>query len=173
MRANHPPCEHFSPQRHRLVIPFTLAAVALVGIGWLAPAALLFSVPMFAVILAVVSAGNPGLIVSHEGLQWYALRPRWRFRKVPWDAVVDARRGAFGLGTSIHVVVRSGKYEPWAWGTPELDGQAAIDIWPMALRGGDAVFPTIRNWLSWYDQVTGVGADAHADAPTCSERTTA
>jgi hypothetical protein len=146
--ATLPECEHFRPRRVLLVLPFAVAVATVAGIGWWAPIGLVYAVPLMGLMLALVALGNSGLIVSREGIEWYALHPNWRFRKIPWHAVVDVRKGLLGLGGWISLTVESGRYEPWAWGTPRPGRQLTIEIRPLALVRGDEVLDAIRNRLA-------------------------
>src|SRR5262245_53112565 len=147
MYPTNPQCQLFRPRRFFLVFPCATAALTMAVIGWQFPIALWSAVPLIGLALALTAFGNAGLILSREGVEWYALSPKWRFRRVPWHAVLGVRRGLFGLGNRIDLIVLSGHYEPWAWGTPRRDQQRVLEIWPTALVRGDEVLEAIKGWL--------------------------
>ena len=96
-------------------------------------------------------------MISSEGIEWYILRPKWRYRAIPWRAVLDVRKSLFGL-QPIRLIVEHARYEPWLWGTPQRDRQMDIEIWPNAYTGGEAIWDVIRQFWSSRDRVAGVAA---------------
>ena len=98
-----------------------------------------------------------GLIISGEGIEWYILRPKWRYRAIPWQAVLDVRKTRFGLHP-IGLIVEHGRYEPWLWGTPQRDRQMDIDIWSNGYAGGEAIWDAIQYFWSSRDRVADVAA---------------
>jgi hypothetical protein len=149
---------HFRPQRWRFAIIFVIAAGTLGGIAWFAPVALLYAVPVFAVVLAVVAFAHAGLILTDEGIEWYALRPRWRFRKIPWHAVLEVKRSLFGLFGPIRLVVEFGRYEAWVWGTPRPGRRLDFEIWTRGLVGGEELLPAIQERLKARDEAAAPSA---------------
>ncbi|HVL12957.1 MAG TPA: hypothetical protein VM529_10355 [Gemmata sp.] len=139
-----PDARIFRPHPVYILIPFAVGLVAIAATAWFAPLALLYTVPTIAVALAIVSLGNAGLIVTRDGIEWYALRPRWRFRAVPWDAVIDVRRSLFGRGNAIRLKVKPGRYEPWIWGTPHPDRPQTIVIHLIPLCDRDDLLTAIQ-----------------------------
>lgn len=161
MSVPHRQPQIFRPLRLRFVI---IIAITLTALGLIAakfPMALWYAFPLFGLVLVLAAFLNAGLILSDEGIAWYAVHPGWRFRKVPWSAVLDVHRGLFGLGGQIVLVVKSGRYEPWVWGTPRRDEQIEIEIWPNTLASGEEVLPSLQQWLSSQDRVdsSAVAAD--------------
>lgn len=153
MSATHPQCEVFPPQQYRFMIGAVLAVAAIGAAGWLAPLALLFVVPLFAVVLAIGAFSNAGLILSDDGIEWYALRRKWRFRKVPWSAVIGVRRRFLGLDPIV-LTVEGGRYERWVWGTPRRDRPIDFGIWTNALVGGGDVLAALRRRLAEREPAT-------------------
>lgn len=118
---------HFRRQWHRSVIP-SVVAIATFGLfAYRIPDGLGIAIPGICFILALCGLMHGGLIVSRDGIEWYVLRPKWRYRKIPWHAVLDARRNRF-RNPEVRLVVESGRYEPWVWGTPRRDRVAEIPI---------------------------------------------
>jgi hypothetical protein len=155
----HPETQHFAPNALFLIIPFAIGGAALGLIAWFAPLALFFAAPVLGVILAIGALGNAGVILSPEGIEWYALDPRWRFRKVPWHAVVEVRKGILGIGGRIRLVVHAGRYEPWVWGTPTPGSLDDIEMHPVVLVRGDELLEALRAWLKWRDAAEQYAAE--------------
>ena len=84
-----------------------------------------------------------GLVVSPDGLAWYILRPRWRYRVVPWNAVFEVHR-TFGFLEPIRLDVRQGRYEPWVWGKPQPNRVLTLEVWSNGYAGGSVLWETIR-----------------------------
>jgi len=142
-----PEPRHFRPQQWRFGIAAVLMTVTLAATAWMAPVSLLGTVPLFAIVLAVAAFGNPGVILSEEGIAWYALRSGWRFRKIPWQAVLEAKRSFLGLLGPVRLVVESGRYEVLVWGTPRPGRNLDVEIWTNALVGGEELLQALRDWL--------------------------
>ena len=148
----HPEPQHFRPQWFRLVIVCALMLAAVAFVGSRLPLALLPMIPILGLVLMLYGFLTAGLILSRDGIEWYALHPRLRFRTVPWDAVVDVRSGLLGLGTWIRLIVKSDRYEPWVRGTPRPDQLTEIQLWPNSLTGGAALRAAIEQWRSAHDR---------------------
>jgi hypothetical protein len=142
-----PDVRHFAPNRLRLAAVVAVAVATVVGVGLRLPQALWAVVPGLAIGLAVAAVGLPGLTLSPDGIAWYAVRPRWRFRTVPWGAVRDVHPRPFGLGAALHLIVAPGRYEPWVWGEPRRGGDVTLEIWLRGLERGDEVLDAIRGRL--------------------------
>jgi hypothetical protein len=146
-----PEPRHFRPRWVRFVLAGAAALGACGLVASISPAALLFAAPCLALALALAAFGNAGLALTREGVAWYALHPRWRFRMVPWDSVLGARRGPTERGP-IRLSVEAGRYEAWVWGNPRGDRQCSPEIWVDALIDGDEVLGAIEDWLRWRDR---------------------
>ncbi len=164
MPAPPSPPEFYRPKLAFLLFPFGIAAIFIVGIAWMQPLILAIVVPFFALVLTLVATGNSGLILSPEGLEWYALHPRWRFRKVPWHAIVSTRNGFFQLGYApfgpVLLTVEFGQYERWVWGKPRRDKHATIEIWTRHLVCGKNLWESIERWRNEHENARTPVADA-------------
>jgi hypothetical protein len=116
---------------------FGAFAIEVPGATWLALAGVALSV-LFCLVL------HGGIVVSDRGIEWYAVHPRWRYRFVPWDCVLDVRKSIFGL-QPIHLIVKHGRYEPWVWGRPRRGERMDIEIWSIGYAGGDAIWDAVRS----------------------------
>lgn len=137
----------FPQQWYRCVLPgvFVLGACGLFVSRTLSATVPAVLVALFGVALCLLLHG--GLIVSAGGIGWYVLRPRWRYRFVPWDAVLDVRR-PFGFFEPIRLNVRHGRYEPWVWGEPQPNRVLTLEVWSNGYTGGERVWDTIRAYRS-------------------------
>ncbi len=167
MQTTQPQMQVFRPRFVYLALPFAVTVIAIVAIGWFSPPVLLFALPLFAVVLTIGATSNSGLILSHEGIEWYAVTPRWRFRKIPWKAVRSARLGFFGFGRTyfgpIILTVELDRYEWWAWGTPRRDKCLTIEIFRRYLVRHDEIWDAIQHWLQYRDREAAAGiTDARA-----------
>ncbi len=168
-----PPIVHrFRPWWVALAIPIVFMAITTGIVAWISPIALLYTLPVFGIVLVLLVTGIEGLILTEEGIAWYALHPRWVFRRVPWSGVIKARRGFIGFGTfsvgPIMLTVEFRRYELWVWGKPRPDKRATIEIWQrwlvpcQPLRLWDA----IEYWRNQPAQEPDTTAtDAHPVAP--------
>lgn len=150
--------KHFRRHLHRAVIPAVFAVVVFALFAYRIPDALWVAIPglCFCLLLCVLLHG--GLIISHEGIAWYILRPTWRYRTIPWQAVLDVRKTLFGLLHPIRLIVKDGRYEPWLWGTPRPNRRRDIAIWPYSYTGGEAVWDVIHHF--WSSPNRGAGVEA-------------
>lgn len=151
MAVASPPTRVFRPYFFRLAIPTVIVTAATAWIGWWSPPALPFVVPFFSVILALIATGNATVTLSPAGIEWYAVLPRWRFRHIPWEAILSVRQSLFGFGNRIDLTVTPGRYEPVVWGS--ADQPRTIDVWQTTfVRGGEFV-EAVEEWLRWRDRV--------------------
>lgn len=133
----------FSRQWYRSAIP-GLIAVSLCGLLtsrtpetlWLA-----VGIACVGVVASLLSHG--GLIVSPDGLAWYIFRPQWRYRVVPWTAVLEVRK-TFGVLEPIRLDVRQDRYEPWVWDEPQSNRVLTLEVWSNGYAGGSELWETIR-----------------------------
>jgi hypothetical protein len=152
-------CKVFHPQWWRTGLIGAIALTLIGVVGWRLPTALWVCVPMLGLTLVLAAFLHAGLILSRRGIEWYAIHPQWRFRKVPWHAVRDVRRGLFGFGGQIVLTVESGCYEVWVWGRPRRDREITIEIYPNALARGEEVWGSIQEWLARERRVSTVAAE--------------
>ncbi len=156
MTVASPPTRVFRPYLFRLAIPAVIVTAATAWIGWWSPPALLVVVPFFSVIVALIATGNATVTLSPAGIEWHTLLPRWRFRHVPWEAILSVRRSLFGFGNRIDLTVAPGRYEPVVWGS--ADRPQTIDVWQTTVvRGGEFV-EAVEEWLRWRDGVVAEAA---------------
>lgn len=148
---------HFPRQWFRSLIPFGFAVVAFGMFADRVPGGVWYAVPGLCLVTAFALALHGGLILTRDGIEWYAVHPRWRFRRVPWSAVLDARPGWLGAGHSVRLVVADGRYEPWVWGTPEPGGRREVVVHTRDLAEGAAVWDAIRDARARREVTAGVG----------------
>jgi hypothetical protein len=160
LATDHPEPRYFRPRRVFFVFAFAVVIAALVAVGWRAAVALLFGIPLVAFVVAIAAFLNAGLILSREGIEWYALTPRWRFRKVPWDAVLGVRGQHHDGRGVLYLIVESGCYERWVWGTPHEGRTAIIEIRLGTVVRGAELAEAIEEVLRRRDEVVGTRADA-------------
>ena len=119
-----------------------------------------FAGPGLGLVLLISAANRGGLIISQEGIEWYILRRKWRYRTIPWRNVRDVRKTLFGLLGPIRLIVDHGRYEPWVWGALRADRQIEIAIHTTGYSGGEALWETIHRYWSPRDDRDGVAAIA-------------
>lgn len=153
--ASHP--GHPLPfRRHwwRTAIPAAFAVVMFGLFVHHVPAAVGVAVPSLGLLLLLCAALHGGVTVSREGIAWYILRPKWRYRVIPWSAVLDVRKSLFGLNP-VRLIVEHRRYEPWVWGTEQPDRRSEVEVWPNGYAGGEALWDTIHRY--WSLQNRGIG----------------
>lgn len=143
----------FRRQWHRFAVPAAVAVAAFGGFAWRIPDGLWVAIPGLCVSLLFCACLHGGLTLTREGIEWYVIRPNWRFRTIPWAAVRDVRKSLFGLLPRIRLVAAPGRYELWVWGTPRPDRPMEVEIWTQGLTGGDAVWDAIHQFWSPRDGV--------------------
>jgi hypothetical protein len=146
MTLTESPARRFRPHPFRLAIPFAVLVGTLAYLGWWHPPALLFAAPLLAVVFTLVAFGNAGVVLSPSGIEWYAIRPGWRFRRVPWSAVRDVRAALFGFGNCITLTLDPGRYEPWAWGRVRPDRPIEVQLWRTTFVDGDELLDALRHF---------------------------
>jgi hypothetical protein len=146
---------HFRRHWWRAVVPGAFA-IGLFGMfAHRIPDGVWAAVPGLAFVLVLCAALHGGLVVSPAGIEWYAVRPRWRYRAVPWDAVLDVRGGPLGL-LPARLIVKPGRYEPWVWGKPS-DRPMEFELWPTGYAGGEEMMSTLRRFWSSRNPSDGLG----------------
>lgn len=138
---------HFRRQWYRFAIPSAFAVLAFGQFAYYVPDALWIAMIGLCLSISLCAMLHGGLIVSREGIEWYILHPRWRYRVVPWDAVLDIRKTLFVLHP-IRLIVEEGRYERWLWGTPRPDRRMDIEIWPRGYSGGRALWDLLHEYWS-------------------------
>ncbi len=89
------PHQHFRRHWHRTVIPAVFAIAAFGLFAHRVPDSLWVAVPALCFSLLFCALLHGGLIISREGIAWYILHPKWRYRVIPWQAVLDVRKDVF------------------------------------------------------------------------------
>jgi hypothetical protein len=143
-----------------------VAVTYLVAAAWFAPVAPLFGIPLMVLCATIGAFTNAGIILSGDGIAWYALVPRWRFRVVPWQAVRGVRRNFFGRGGVVYITVESGRYEPTVRGEPRPGRTEILEVWLRTVVNSDELVPAVEEWLRWRDAVAEAPGVTSADAGT-------
>lgn len=136
----------FRRQWHRFLIPCAFAIFTFGMFAYRIPDGVWIAVPALCLTLAFCSILHGGLIVSAEGIEWYVLHPKLRYRRIPWQAVIDKRKVFFGTMPPILLVVESGKYEPWVWGTPRCNRTIEFVIYTNSLVRGRTLWDAIQQF---------------------------
>jgi hypothetical protein len=155
------PRRQFRRQLHRLVFP-CLFVVGMFGyFAYRVPGAIWVAIPAIGIGLLFCLLLHGGLIISSEGIEWYILCPQWRYRMIPWDAVLDVRR-AFDFLGPIRLEVKNDRYEMWIWGKPNPDRALTIEIWSNGYSGGETILNTILAFRSSREAVADVGRETQS-----------
>jgi hypothetical protein len=141
----------FPRQWYRSAIPGAMVLTMCGLFTYHTPEALWLAVAIACVGSVACLLLHGGLIVTPTGLAWYTFCPRWRYRVVPWDAVLDVRR-TLGFLEPIRLDVRHGRYEPWVWGKPQPNRVLTLEVWSNGYASGQDLWDAIR---------TNRPADAH------------
>jgi len=149
--------QHFRRHWYRAAIPGAFAVASFGLFAYRVPDGIWVAIPLLCLSLLFCALLHGGLIISSEGIEWYILRPKWRYRAIPWQAVLDVRKTRLGLHP-LRLIVQHGRYELWLWGAPQPDRQMDIEIWPNAYSGGEAIWDAIQHFWSSRDRVAGVAA---------------
>lgn len=145
------PCHQaqFRRQWYRTAIPSAFAFATFGLFAYHIPNGIWVAVPALCMTLLFCSLLHGGLIISHEGIAWYILHPKWRYRSIPWPAVLEVRRTLFGIFHPIHLTVEHGRYEVWIW-TPQRDRQMCIMIRTNGYSSGNEIWDVLRDFrTSW------------------------
>ena len=135
----------FRRQWHRLIIPSLFATVSFGLFAWRVPDGVGFAVPALGLFLAVCTLLHGGIVLTRNGIEWHLLHPRWVYRTIPWEAVREVRPSWFGRHR-IRLIVESGRYEPWVWGTPRPGQTLDHEIWTRGYRDGGAMWDAIHDY---------------------------
>lgn len=107
----------FRPRRASYLLTGAVLAVMLAIAGWYDFDAVIYFGPVLAGILTLVTLLQPGIEVTDDGLNWFILRPQWRYRFVPWTAIRELKRSFFGIGDRIRLICEPGRFHRPIWGT--------------------------------------------------------
>jgi hypothetical protein len=145
----------FRRQWHRLVIPCAFAVLAFGMFAYRVPNGVWYAAPGLGVILGLAVGLHRGVVLTRDGIEWFVVQPRWRYRRVPWSALIEVRPGWFGAGQAVRLVVADGRYEPWVWGTPKVGGRREVVITTRDLAGGAALYDAILQAWEIEESATG------------------
>lgn len=150
---------HFSRQLHRTIIPCLFALWLFGAFAYSIPNGIWYAIPFFCLAVLFCLSLHRGLIISQDEIVWYILRPKWRYRVIPWHAVTDVRVGRF-FGPGVRLTVKSGQYEPWVWGSPRPTREMEIDIWTQEFAKRRSLQEAIQHiWLSRNPAIPGASHD--------------
>lgn len=136
---------HFRRQQYRLAIPCLFAAVMFGLFAYNVPNGRWVAAPALGLTLLFASLLHGGLVLSPEGIAWYVLTPRWRYRFIPWGAVIEAQKSRFGQ-PRIRVTAEPGRYEPWVWGAVRPGRPIGVTIWTRNYADGEHIWPAVHHF---------------------------
>jgi hypothetical protein len=140
----------FHRARFRVVIPMLFAAYMFGSVIYHRPEQWGFALVGFACLATMCILLHGGIVISSDGIGWYVVTPRWRYRFVPWEAVNDMAQSRWSLHHHINLDVQPGRYEPWVWGTPRAERPMIIKLHISALVDSHAVWETLQEFYAWY-----------------------
>lgn len=112
----------------------------------LAPNVLPTLIPLLLFVCLVARCCSASVLLDQRGISWFIFTPRWCYRTIPWDAIIDIKPTPI-VSRQLAIRTTPGRFEPTLWDStsprPMRYGMST-----MQFRDGDQLLQAMQEGLT-------------------------